>query len=103
MKTDTPRTDEAALDYVEYDVTGVSVYFAQKLEIENARLREALERIANMPEYDQDDAHRLRHAAKVILSNAEVWDGDAQAGTREKTSSPFPAPSCSPLPESPKD
>ena len=26
--------------------------------------------------------------------NAEVWDGDDGVGTREKTSTPFPAPSC---------
>jgi len=39
----------------------------------------------------------LRVTARL---NAKVWDGDAQAGTREKTSSPFPAPSCSPLHES---
>lgn len=37
---------------------------------EVARLREALEDIANMPEYDQDDAHRLRHKAKMALAPA---------------------------------
>ncbi len=30
-------------------------------------LREALDGIANMPKYDQDDAHRLRHIARGAL------------------------------------
>jgi hypothetical protein len=30
--------------------------------------KEALEDIANMPEYDQDDAHRLRHKGKTALT-----------------------------------
>ena len=37
---------------------------------ENERMRAALLHMANMPEYDQDDAHRLRHQAKLALSNA---------------------------------
>lgn len=31
-------------------------------------LQEALQAIANMPEHDQDDAHRLRYIAKQALS-----------------------------------
>ena len=34
------------------------------LTAENERLRAALDDIENMPRYDQDDAHRLRHKAK---------------------------------------
>lgn len=39
-------------------------------EIDGTRVPElirALEAIANMPEIDQDDAHRMRHAAKLAL------------------------------------
>ena len=39
---------------------------ASKAEVE--RLREALKRLSEMPEYDQDDAHRLRHGAKLSLN-----------------------------------
>ena len=35
------------------------------LTAENQRLREVLVDIENMPRYDQDDAHRLRHKAKT--------------------------------------
>lgn len=42
------------------------------LEAQNARLRAALEHMANMPEYDQDDAHRLRHQAKAALNGEEA-------------------------------
>lgn len=38
-----------------------------KLEHENRHLKMALEDIAKMPEYDQDDAHRLRDKAKKAL------------------------------------
>ena len=48
----------------------------EQLTTSNAAMREkhesaliALEGIANMPEYDQDDAHRLRNIARVYLSN----------------------------------
>src|SRR6478736_4585610 len=33
------------------------------------RLENALKTIAEMPEYDQDDSHRLRHSAKQALEN----------------------------------
>jgi hypothetical protein len=39
---------------------------------ENERMHMALINMANMPEYDQDDAHRLRHQAKLALPNAVV-------------------------------
>ena len=39
----------------------------KELRKENARLSKALTNMANMPEYDQDDAHRLRHQAKLAL------------------------------------
>ena len=32
------------------------------------RLRETLKKLSEMPEYDQDDAHRLRHGAKITLN-----------------------------------
>jgi hypothetical protein len=38
------------------------------LKAEVERLREALKRLSEMPEYDQDDAHRLRHGAKLALN-----------------------------------
>lgn len=43
---------------------------------ENERLREALLHIANMPSYDQDDAHRLRYQAKQALQNTAVSQPD---------------------------
>lgn len=43
-----------------------ALLLAQEQQI--AEWREALEHMANMPEYDQDDAHRLRHQAKEALS-----------------------------------
>ena len=39
---------------------------------ENERMRAALLHMANMPEFDQDDAHRLRHQAKLALPNPGV-------------------------------
>lgn len=41
--------------------------FARELERENARLRAALLSIWEMPEYDQDDAHRLRAMGRNAL------------------------------------
>ena len=35
-------------------------------------LREALNWVANMPEYDQDDAHRLRNIAKTKLAAVDA-------------------------------
>lgn len=70
MKTETPIT-EAATKTTDW-FTGEPVVPSREmesLERENARLREALASIAEMPEYDQDDAHRLRNIAKVSLSN----------------------------------
>jgi hypothetical protein len=40
---------------------------APALESQNAALVSALEDMANMPEHDQDDAHRLRHKARAAL------------------------------------
>lgn len=43
------------------------------------------------------DHRDIRWIVKKLLSrlpNAEVWDGASEAGTRQKTSPPFPAPSC---------
>jgi cell shape-determining protein MreC len=39
----------------------------KELRKENTRLRDHLTNIANMPEYDQDDAHRIRYLAKIAL------------------------------------
>jgi hypothetical protein len=36
-------------------------------------MRTTLEEMANMPEYDQDDAHRLRHKAKETLSKLKPF------------------------------
>lgn len=44
----------------------------ERAEAESARLRGALEGIANMPEHDQDDAHRLRHTARAALDKLEA-------------------------------
>ena len=41
-----------------------------KLDAENKTLKDTLADIANMPEYDQDDAHRLRHKAKRAIEPA---------------------------------
>lgn len=41
------------------------------LKAEVQRLREVLSRIADMPEYDQDDAHRLRHMAQQALNQKD--------------------------------
>lgn len=38
-----------------------------KLESENKTLKNVLSDIANMPEHDQDDAHRLRHKAQHAI------------------------------------
>jgi len=43
-----------------------------KLDAENKTLKETLDAIANMPEYDQDDAHRLRNIAKRAAESANV-------------------------------
>ena len=46
----------------------VAQFRIAELEAQNARLREGLDAVATMPEYDQDDAHRLRNIAKVELA-----------------------------------
>jgi hypothetical protein len=43
-----------------------------KLDAENKTLKEALDAIANMPEYDQDDAHRLRNIARRAAESANA-------------------------------
>jgi len=57
-------------------------HLAQSAEItaERDRLREALKGIRDMPEYDQDDAHRLRHGAKVALTAYLTGKGDGDKG-----------------------
>lgn len=52
-----------------------------ELIAERDGLRSALEGIASMPEYDQDDAHRLRHKAKTALATPPA----AQTGAKEVT------------------
>ena len=42
-----------------------------QLKAEVARLREALRGIADMPDYDQDNEHRLRHMAKRALEETK--------------------------------
>jgi len=46
-------------------------------------VREALEHMANMPEYDQDDAHRLRHLAK---QTAALLPATTEANSTEAAS-----------------
>jgi len=36
--------------------------------------REVLQDIAGMPEYDQDDSHRLRHKARKALESVQFRD-----------------------------
>lgn len=51
-----------------------------KLDAENITLRDVLFDIANMPEHDQDDAHRLRHKAKRAIEPA---NNDSATGVAE--------------------
>lgn len=54
-----------------------------RISEERDRYRTALEHIATMPEYDQDDAHRLRDKAQHALDNIEPrpkTDGPVGAG-----------------------
>jgi len=60
-----------------------------KLDAENKTLKEALDAIANMPEYDQDDAHRLRHIAKRAAEPANGMDERARSSTSETTTKPL--------------
>ena len=96
--SDTPRTDAAIFEPKE-NVPYVKAAFAAQLEreiddaraeaeekhnewcgamgalgearAEAARLREALRGIADMPDYDQDNEHRLRHMAKRALEETK--------------------------------
>jgi vacuolar-type H+-ATPase subunit E/Vma4 len=49
----------------------VDAEIVRQLRAEVERLRDALSDIANMPEYDQDDEHRLRHKARKALAGKE--------------------------------
>ena len=42
------------------------------------RLRAALRAIRDMPEYDQDDCHRLRNKAGVALGKPETPEGEGE-------------------------
>lgn len=42
------------------------------------RLRAALRAIRDMPEYDQDDCHRLRNEAGVALGKLETPEGGSE-------------------------
>lgn len=42
------------------------------------RLRAALRAIRDMPEYDQDDCHRLRNKAGVALGKPETSEGEGE-------------------------
>ena len=93
MNTETPKTDAEAMDgewrsdqgcrmtlatwdyKKDKDGHVVPADFARELEREIRRLKQTLEGIANMPEYDQDDALRLRYQAKMSLPNAVVTNG----------------------------
>ena len=65
------ETAEARLAELERQMQhhpSVAQFRIAELEAQNARLREGLDAVATMPEYDQDDAHRLRNIAKVELA-----------------------------------
>ena len=80
--SDTPRTDEA-----QFGTGRVSVDFARQLErelnaalAENTAMREAIKtthddllKIATMPEYDQDDSHRLRNLGMKAASKLQPF------------------------------
>jgi hypothetical protein len=82
MTTDQAKLVDNALERVRM---GKSGYFQEiaglvialtEAETSNVKMREkheraliALEGVADMPEYDQDDAHRLRNIAQVFLAN----------------------------------
>jgi hypothetical protein len=84
MSTDQARLVDNALERVR---TGKSGYYEEiaglvialtEAETSNAKMREeheraliALEGVADMPGYDQDDAHRLRNIARVFLANVQ--------------------------------
>ena len=44
----------------------------EEMQKEIRRLTQRLRDIATMPEYDQDDAHRLRHMAAAALPNRQA-------------------------------
>lgn len=71
----TPRTDAATHDDWSGGANAVEPKVSQQLERElltsqanERQLRGALEGISTMPEYDQDDAHRLRNIATKALT-----------------------------------
>ena len=73
--SDTPRTDRAELrvGLPDFAKTLEREVAALKAEVAASHMREIsitddLEDIALMPEYDQDDAHRLREKAKVAIA-----------------------------------
>lgn len=87
------------------------IVLAQKKAQLKAMKREKDRRSENAARFNNSDViaiDAIRELTKEIrtiqsLPNAEVWDGENKAGTREKASSPFPSPSCSRLPESPRN
>ena len=56
------------------DVGAVARKTAELIEArtQHTPMRETMGHIANMPEYDQDDAHRLRNIAQVFLANSKT-------------------------------
>ena len=53
------------------DLLSRSVNEIDRLTAKVAELEKALTDIADMPEHDQDDAHRLRHKANFALSDTK--------------------------------
>lgn len=78
MKTELRQYKDAAgnpcsLDWLvknEPEWAANQIRHRDKLAAENKTLKDTLVDIANMPEYDQDDAHRLRHKAKRVIESA---------------------------------
>lgn len=94
----TPKTDAECFVNEGDFVTGD---FARTLERQRDELLEALEDIANMPEHDQDDAHRLRYKARAAIAavKGELCDDGTVWELRDNTV----IPEWIKLPEIPQD
>jgi len=97
MKTDTPKTDKAAIRWTH--VCGgtwyVSAGFSRDMERENARLREEVFRVSNdyIPENDGQAPlalQEMRDALNHILSNAAVSHAGPGTGVEKKQTSRRP-------------
>lgn len=69
LEREIPRIQEVAIEGLRKSLERDQRFMADwdKLRKETEHFRNALIDIANMPEHDQDDAHRLRHKATQAL------------------------------------